>query len=80
MHAWYHAPLAEIADAACVAKHLYALTVFDSIVVMEKRLKNAPVAMARGYAAHAGVPPAMTFLDMRRICGVADTGDESYDG
>ncbi|MBV8467574.1 MAG: class I SAM-dependent methyltransferase [Burkholderiales bacterium] len=76
MHAWYHAPIAAVAEASYAAKNLYAMTVFDSIVVMEKRLKNMPVALARGYQSHTPVPLALTFLDTRRLFGVPDEGSE----
>ena len=72
MHAWYHAPLAELSTAAYMAKNLYAISVFDSIVVLEKRKRNPPLALARGYQGHQGIPPAMSFLDIRRSYKVPD--------
>ncbi len=70
-HAWYHAPIAEL-DKKDLAKQLYSLSFFDSIVVAEKRHKNPPLILARGNEAHVPAPPAMTFLDMRRAFGVPD--------
>jgi hypothetical protein len=48
------------------------MTCFDSIVVLEKRKKNAPIALARGSGGHASLPQAMSFLDLRRICKIPD--------
>jgi hypothetical protein len=72
MHAWYHAPLQQLEDAASMARSLRAIHVHDSIVVFEKRVRNPPLALARGTESHVPVPPAMTYLDMRRVFGVPD--------
>ncbi|QHJ01332.1 class I SAM-dependent methyltransferase [Xylophilus rhododendri] len=71
MHAWYHAPL-ESLDHEYIAQHLYSLSFFDSIVVMEKRRRNSPLILARGHDGHIKNPPAMTHVEMRRVYGVAD--------
>lgn len=71
MHAWYHAPLDTLSQQYW-AWNLYSISVYDSIVVMEKRPRNPPVALARGHGGHVNNPPAMTYLEMRRIFGVAD--------
>lgn len=71
MHAWYHAPLSHV-DSAYMAKNLYSLAIYDSIVVMEKRRKNPPLILARGADGHRKNPPAMTHVDMRRAFGVPD--------
>lgn len=70
MHAWYFAPLGDL-QKEYWASNLYSLSFFDSIVVAEKRVKNPPVALARGQG-HVNNPFAMTFLDMRRAFGVKD--------
>jgi Methyltransferase domain len=75
MHAWYHAPLAELSEGAYLAKHLYSIAVYDSIVVLEKRRKNPPLALARGQEGHRGVPLAMTHADLRGLLGVPESGD-----
>ena len=71
-HAWYHQPLAELAKDGYLARHLYALSVYDSIVVMEKRQKNPPFALVRGGEGHVNVPQTGSFIDLRRAFGVPD--------
>jgi hypothetical protein len=71
MHAWYHAPLNTI-EGSYIANHLYSISVFDSIVVLEKRKKNAPIVLARGHEGHIKNPPVMSHVDMRRAFGVPD--------
>ena len=71
MHAWYHAPLDSI-SGSYIANHLYSISVFDSIVALEKRKKNAPMLLARGHDGHIKNPPAMSHVDMRRAFGVPD--------
>lgn len=71
MHAWYHEPLATL-DSSYMANHLYSIGVFDSIVVMEKRRKNPPLILARGYDGHIQNPSAMTHVEMRRMFGIPD--------
>lgn len=71
MHAWYHAPLANL-PYLDIANHLYSIGVFDSIVVLEKRRKNPPLILARGNDGHIENPPAMTHVDMRRLFGIPD--------
>jgi hypothetical protein len=39
---------------------------------MEKRKKNPPLALTRGYESHVNNPAAMSFLDLRRNCSVPD--------
>ncbi|GAP36440.1 class I SAM-dependent methyltransferase [Piscinibacter sakaiensis] len=71
MHAWYHVPLAEL-PREYWARNLYAISFFDSIVTLEKRSRNPPITLARGSFGHVENPLAMSFLDMRRACGVKD--------
>lgn len=71
MHAWYFAPSDKLADAY-IARNLYAISVFDSIVVLEKRLKNEPLALVRGYDGHSTPPRIMGLRDIRRFGGVSD--------
>ncbi len=71
MHAWYHAPLSEL-KYSDIANQLYSIGIFDSIVVLEKRRKNPPLTIARGYDGHIQNPPAMTHVDMRRTFGIPD--------
>lgn len=71
MHAWYHAPLHDIGDAY-MANNLDSISYYDSIVVLEKRKKNPPLILSRGFDGHAKNPPAMTHAEMRRFFGVED--------
>jgi hypothetical protein len=71
MHAWYHAPLAKIGDSY-IANNLYSIGIFDSIVVLEKRRKNAPLVLARGHDGHIKNPPMMSHVEMRRAFGIVD--------
>ncbi len=71
MHAWYHAPLDRL-EKEYWARNLYSVAFFDSIVVMEKRLRNPPLILARGSFGHVANPPAMDFAGMRRAFGVPD--------
>lgn len=71
MHAWYHAP-AHSLDDAWMARNLYSIAVYDSMVVMEKRRKNPPLALPRGSEGHNRTVTAMNHLDLRRACGVPD--------
>lgn len=77
MHAWYHAPVSALTTRS-FAHNLSSLSFYDSIVVMEKRQKNPPLALARGTEGHKNVPPAMTYLDLRRFSGVGDAGVEDF--
>lgn len=72
MHAWYHAPLSKIPDSY-VANNLYSVSYFDSIIVLEKRLKNQPLVLARGQGGHIKNPIAMSHVEIRRASGIADT-------
>lgn len=72
MHAWYHAPLSKIPESY-IANNLYSVSFFDSIVVLEKRLKNQPLLLARGQEGHINNPLAMTHVEIRRAFGVSDT-------
>jgi len=74
MHAWYHAPVQELEHGAFLAKNILSISIFDSMVLVEKRLKNPPLALARGLQGHVGLPPATTHLDLRRANGVPDAG------
>jgi hypothetical protein len=71
MHAWYYAPLAELREGY-LARNLYSVAVYDSIVVLEKRRKNPPLAVATGRQGHQPVPERMQFLELRRIYGIPD--------
>jgi len=71
-HAWYHQPLAELNQGGYLARHLYALSVYESIVVMEKRLKNPPLALVRGGEGHVAMPQTGSYIDLRRAFGVPD--------
>jgi hypothetical protein len=71
MHSWYYAPLKDLAESY-MANNLYSLSIYESIVVMEKRRKNLPLALARGNGGNINNPPAMTCYDLRRACGIAD--------
>ena len=71
MHAWYHAPVESLSNSY-IANHLHAISIFDSIVVLEKRRKNPPIALARGSSAHVPIAQAMSFLDLRRIFKIPD--------
>ena len=71
IHGWYHLPIAELPHAYMM-RNLYAISIYDSVIVMEKRLKNPPIALVRGSAGHFSPPAAMDHLDLRRVCGVPD--------
>lgn len=71
MHAWYYAPLNSLQDDY-LTNHLYSMSIYESIVVMEKRRKNPPITLARGVGGHIANPPVMTFAQMRRAAGVKD--------
>jgi hypothetical protein len=72
MHAWYHAPLDKLRSEGYFAQNLYSMSVFDSIVLFEKRRRNAPLALARGSDSHVAVPHALSFVDLRRMHGIED--------
>lgn len=72
MHAWWHRPLSKLGTHGYLARHLYSISVMDSIVAIEKRRKNPPMALARGYDGHVSNPSTLSFLELRRACGVAD--------
>ena len=71
MHAWYHAPLSEIAHSE-IANELHSVSFYDSIVLMEKHGKNPPMALVRGKVSNFENPPFVSYLDMRRAYGVPD--------
>lgn len=72
MHAWYHAPLAELERPDHLAMSLYSLSVYDSMVVMEKRRRNHPLALVRGNEGHIGLPVGTTFVGLRHAFNVPD--------
>jgi hypothetical protein len=72
MHAWYYAPLKELSAAAYLAKNLFSIAVFDSIVVMEKRHRDPPFAVTRGSEGFVSIPASMSYLDMRHMLKVPD--------
>ncbi len=71
MHAWYYAPL-ETIDKSYLAQNLYSISIYDSIIVMEKRRKNPPIALARGFEGNVKNPPSMTYLELRHAFGIPD--------
>ena len=71
IHAFHHLPLSDI-ENSYMANNLHSISVFDSIVVLERRTKNPPVVLARGREGHISNPPAMTHIDVRRACGYPD--------
>lgn len=73
MHAWYYAPANGVAPGS-IARNLATITIGDSIVALEKRSRNPPLALARGGDGHIKNPPAMDHMDMRRIFRVPDGG------
>jgi hypothetical protein len=71
MHAWYYAPISNI-NNSYIAKNLYSIAVYDSIIVMEKRQKNAPIALARGFEGDVRNPASMTYIELRHAFGIPD--------
>lgn len=71
MHAWYHAPVKDLVGSY-MANNLYSVSIHDSIVTLEKRRRNPPLALSRGKLSHIDNPPSMTHVDLRRACGVPD--------
>jgi hypothetical protein len=71
MHAWYYAPLSAV-TSSYLANNLYSISVYDSIIVMEKRRKNAPIALARGFEGDVRNPASMTYIELRHAFGVPD--------
>jgi hypothetical protein len=71
MHAWYYAPLPAI-EKNYLANNLYSISIYDSIIVMEKRRKNSPIALARGFEGNIQNPPSMTYIELRRAFGIPD--------
>ena len=71
MHAWYYAPLATIQNSY-FANHLYSIAIYDSIVVMEKRRKNPPITLGRGFEGDVKNPLSMTYLELRHAFGIPD--------
>lgn len=73
MHAWYHAPI-DKADQVMAAVTIPSITIFDSLVAIEKRRRSPPIALARGDGGHQKNPPAMDYIAMRRALRVPDQG------
>lgn len=71
MHAWYYAPISTV-TSSYLAQNLYSISVYDSIIVMEKRRKNAPIALARGFEGDVRNPASMTYIELRHAFGVPD--------
>ncbi len=72
MHTWYFDKSENIA-ANYFANHIYAIHVYDSIVVIEKRRKSPPVSLITGLdgtARHEN--PAVSYLEMRAAYGVSN--------
>ncbi len=78
MHAWYYAPHNGV-TADSFARSLATITIGDSIVALEKRARNHPIALARGGGGHIKNPPAMDHMTMRRIFKVPDSGTPGVD-
>jgi hypothetical protein len=58
MHGWYHLSDEAIAHNY-LCKHLYSISVFDSVIVMEKRRKNPPMSLATGFEGPISNPAFM---------------------
>lgn len=71
MHAWYYSPLHEIQNSY-IANNLYSIAIYDSIVVMEKRKKNPPIALARGFDGDVKNPLFMSHIELRHAFGMPD--------
>ena len=71
MHAWYYAPISTV-HSSYLANNLYSISLYDSIIVMEKRRKNAPIALARGFEGDVRNPAAMTYIELRHAFGIPD--------
>lgn len=71
MHAWYHSPLSQM-DQQYFAKNVYSISVYDSIISIEKRAKNPPQIFTRAYDGDPNKPILRTWLDFRRDHGVPD--------
>ena len=73
MHAWYHAPVGH-AESVLAATQIPSITIFDSIVAIEKRRRNPPITLARGGGGHQENPSAMDYLALRRVLQIPDGG------
>jgi len=63
MHGWYNEPEAKNrSEIAC--RDIYCLSIYDSIVVIEKRRKNPPIALAIGEKGHIKNPDFITYRDI----------------
>ena len=71
MHGWYHLPLSKM-DSNYMMNNLNCISIYESIVVMEKRRKNPPLILSRGFDGHRKNPVAMNHVAMRRAFGVPD--------
>lgn len=70
MHAWYYVPLGSI-ESEYLANYLYAISVYDSMVVLEKKKKNPPLTFPRGYGGHLRLP-TLDLAAIRHIHGIPD--------
>lgn len=73
MHSWYHAPIGH-AESILAATQIPSITIFDSIVAIEKRQRTPPISLARGCGGGQKNPLAMDYLDLRRALGIPDDG------
>ena len=71
MHAWYFQPISGLASNY-FAQNLYAIHIYDSLIVMEKKRRAPPLSLHRGidgFVAHAN--PAISYLEMRSAFGIS---------
>jgi hypothetical protein len=72
MHSWYHRPVGEVFKNNQRFQEILSVCFFDSVVVVEKRNKKPPMSLAPGQELVDQRLRAMSFLEMRRLCGVSD--------
>ncbi len=64
MHGWYHDASDEPGPDSR-ARQLYSLSIFDSMVAIEKRRRNPPMTLAFGYGGHVETPRQMDYRAVR---------------
>ena len=63
MHGWYNEPVAKKrSETGC--RDINCLAIYDSIVVIEKRRKNPPMALAIGERGHVKTPDFQSYRDI----------------
>lgn len=74
IHGWYYKPLSELTEHDHILRSLDSVAFYDSIVIFEKKLKNPPTSLVRGFNMNKPISGfhASSYLDLRKMANISD--------